>query len=91
MLKKMESLDSFLGEIHDLKEAKLLLDDILQHYDIYGRQFNKLDDTLKIPNPTLQKALGSDIDKPEYAHMRTTEAGILNDRIRDYQRFDDSE
>lgn len=87
----MDSLDGFLGEIHDLKEAKVLLDDILQHYDIYRRQFNKLDDTSKVPNPKLERALGSDIYKPEYAHMRTTEAGILNDRIRAYTRFDDSE
>lgn len=87
----MDSLDGFLGEMYDLKEAKVLLDDILQHYDIYRRQFNKLDDTNKIPDPKLEKALGLDIHKPDYQHMRTTEAGILNDRIRAYIRFDDSE
>ena len=87
----MSAIDSFFGEVHDLKEAKLLLDELLQHYDIYRMQFNQIDATRKIPNPKLQKALGSDIMKPEYQHMRTSEADILNDRIREYLRFDDSE
>lgn len=87
----MSTIDSFFGEVHDLKEAKALLDDILQHYDIYKRQFNPVDDTKKIPNPTLKRKLGSAVFSPDYQHMRTTEAGILNDRIREYLRFDDSE
>lgn len=65
------------------QEAKELLDSIISHYDVYSMEFTFHSD--------------KDIEKikkrmsPEILRTFRTDKQILNDRIRDYIDFDDSE
>lgn len=76
-------LDKFLEEINELKEAKALLDHILGGYNIYDKTFN-FDDTNKLPDPDLEFKIG-------HEKAREANAEVLNNKIRDYIKFDDSE
>lgn len=75
----MDTLNNFLKEIEELKKAKELLDDILYYYSIYGNSFD---------NEQIQKD-----DKLEESRARKDRVPslTLNDAIRAYKNFDDSE
>ena len=82
-------LDKFLEEINELKEAKALLDKILRGYDVYNKTFT-FNDTDKFPDPDLESKIGYK-KAQEAKHTWKTEAEVLNNQIRDYIKFDDSE
>jgi hypothetical protein len=82
-------LDKFLEEINELKEAKALLDHILGGYNVYDKTFN-FNDTNKFPDPELESKIGHEKAR-EAKYTWKTDAEVLNNRIRNYIKFDDSE
>jgi len=82
-------LDKFLEEINELKEAKALLDDILRGYSVYEKTFN-FNDTTKFPDPDLESKIGHEKAR-DAKHTWKTDAEVLNNKIRNYIKFDDSE
>lgn len=85
----MENLDKFLEEIQHLKDAKKLLEEILTGYDIYTGEFH-FDNTGKLPTEKLINDLGHK-KSTELPHLWKTKHEELNDKIRNYIEFDDSE
>ena len=75
----METIDKFLHEINELKKAKRLLDDILFFYNIYENTFD---------NERIQK---DDKQEKNFALKNKVQRDTLNDSIRAYIQFDDSE
>lgn len=84
----METLLQFNDESNELFEANRLLDDILMGYDVYTKEFRFSKD--KFPNIKLEKSIG--YEKAKLAtHTWISEEDELNERIRAYKNFDDSE
>lgn len=78
---KEQLLSDIIETLTDLDDAKRLLDEILTHYDVYRQQFTAID--------TMKFAPRGDLSIPKSNWK--SESEILNQKIKKYLQFDDSE